>query len=153
MLVGQLCSQSHLNAIATLPNVQIPSRDDQSAVNGQAPTMVDDHQSAINECHSHRTLLSLLFKFSQHKKSYDKLTKSSEVVHWVLNYLHLLSGLFTKQKHMMNPARNLPAGSMSLDSVPLAVSHTLENALGLLQNVSLKPIGIDRILHFKIQPP
>ena len=38
---------------------------------------------------------------------------------------------------------------MSLDAVPLAVSHTLENAIGLLQNISLKPAGIDKILHFK----
>ena len=58
--------------------------------------------------------------------------KSSELVNWVLTYLHRVSGLFTGHKHALNPARNLPGGNMSLDSVTLAVSHTLENAIGLL---------------------
>ena len=66
-------------------------------------------------------------------------------------YINLVCGLFTGQKHAMNPARNLPGGKMSLDTVTLAVSYTLENAVGLLQNISLKPKGIDRILHFKPQ--
>ena len=77
--------------------------------------------------------------------------KSPELVNWILTYLHLVCGLFTKQKHPLNPARNLPGGKLSLDTVTLAVSHTLENAIGLLQNISLKPQGIDRILHFKPQ--
>lgn len=47
-------------------------------------------------------------------------------------YLHLVSGLFTGHKHFLNPARNLPGGKMSLDFVTLAVSHSLENAIGLL---------------------
>ena len=77
--------------------------------------------------------------------------KSAELVSWILTYLHLVCCLFKRNKHPMNPSKNLPDGSLSLDAVPLAVSHTLENALGLLQNISLKPQGIDRILHFK--PP
>ena len=104
---------------------------------------------AVNESHSHRTLLSVLFKFSQMRKSHDKLMKSSELTSWVLTYLHMVCGLFTGHKHALNPARHLPGGQMSLDTVPLAVSFTLENAIGLLQNISLKPQGIDRILHFK----
>ena len=107
----------------------------------------------MNESHSHRTLLSVLFKFSQCRKSHDKLMKSAELVSWVLTYINLISGLFTRNKHPLNPARNLPGGVLSLDAVPLAVSHTLENAFGLLQNISLKPQGIDRILHFKPQQP
>ena len=75
--------------------------------------------------------------------------KSSELTSWVLTYLHMVCGLFTGHKHALNPARNLPGGQMNLDTVPLAVSFTLENAIGLLQNISLKPQGIDRILHFK----
>ena len=77
--------------------------------------------------------------------------KSSELTNWVLTYLHLVCGLFSSQKHALNPARNLPGGNMSMEDVPLAVSHTLENAIGLLQNISLKPQGIDRILHCKPQ--
>ena len=75
--------------------------------------------------------------------------KSSDLVNWVLMYLHLVCGLFSKGTKNAN--KKLSPGQMSLDSVPLAVSHTLENAIGLLQNISLKPNGIDRILHFK--PP
>ena len=58
--------------------------------------------------------------------------KSAELVSWILMYLNLVCGLFTRNKHPMNPSRNLPGGILSLDAVPLAVSHTLENALGLL---------------------
>lgn len=58
--------------------------------------------------------------------------KSSEIIRWLLMYLNLVSGLFTGQKHFLNPARNLPGGKMSLDFVTLAVSHSLENAIGLL---------------------
>lgn len=107
------------------------------------------HEAAINESHSHRTLLSVLFKFSQCRRSHEKLMKSTDLVSWVLTYLNLVNGLFTHNKHPLNPARNLPGGVLSLDTVPIAVSHTLENTLGLLQNISLKPMGIDRILHFK----
>ena len=147
MLIGQLCSQSHLNAIATLPNV-VKSHST-SSESSSSFSQVDEHDTAINECHSHRTLLSVLFKFSQCRRSHDKLMRSSELVSWVLTYLHLVGGLFSKSKHPLNPSRSLPGGNMSLDCVPLAVSHTLENAIGLLQNISLKPMGIDRILHFK----
>mmetsp|Transcript_19723 Transcript_19723/g.26676 ORF Transcript_19723/g.26676 Transcript_19723/m.26676 type:complete len:121 (-) Transcript_19723:37-399(-) len=119
--------QSHLNALATLPSVK-SQRQNQV----EAPETADEHQAALNESHSHRTLLSVLFKFSQCRKSHDKLMKSAELVSWVLTYMHLVCGLFTRNKHPMNPARNLPGGVLSLDGVPLAVSHTFENALGLL---------------------
>ena len=122
-LVDQLCSQSHLNALATLPQVQIPSRD----------ASQDEHQSAIDECHSHTTLISVLFKFSQNRKSHEKLMrKTTELTHWLLLYVHMVCSLFTSGKHPLNPARNLPGGNMTLTTVPLAVMHTLENALGLL---------------------
>jgi len=95
----------------------------------------------------------------------------------VLSYIHLTCCLFSKSKYagrhfasssgesLQHSTNNttpavktseelvrsqvLLGGSIGLDSVPLAVSNTLENAIGLLQNISLKPKGIDRILHFK----
>ena len=98
----------------------------------------DDKQAAINESHIHRTLLSLLFKLSQSRRSHEKLMRSNDLANWVLIYLHMVSELFDPSSKKF----------INVESTPISVVHVLENSLGLLQNVSLKRDGLDKILHF-----
>ena len=100
--------------------------------------MQDDRQDAINESHIHRTLLSLLFKLSQSRRSHDKLMRSNDLANWVLIYLHMVSELFDPSSKKY----------VNLDVTPISIVHVLENSLGLLQNISLKRDGLDKILHF-----
>ena len=127
--VSALTNQSHINALTTLPLEELPT-----SIFGAN----DTRQESLNECHIHRTLISLLFKLSQAKRSHDKITRSKELTDWILTYLGMVTSLF-------DPASNR---YLKLSQTPLSVTHVLENSLGLLQNISLKREGLDKILHF-----
>ena len=67
------------------------------------------------------------------------MIKSKELTDWILIYLNMITELFD------------PTSSryMKIERTPLSVTNVLENSLGLLQNISLKREGLEKILHFK----
>ena len=112
-MVSALTAQSHVNALTTLPFEELPS---------STFGVHDSRQESLNECHIHRTLISLLFKLSQARKSHDKMMRSKEMTDWILIYLSMITELFDP-----NSSRY-----MKIDKTPLSVTHVLENSLGLL---------------------
>jgi hypothetical protein len=58
---------------------------------------------------------------------------------WLLVYLNRVHTLYLKYAVYQRPCHEV-------QEVFAAISLTVENTLGLLQNVSLKNIGVDRIL-------
>jgi hypothetical protein len=96
----------------------------------QALCEVDPESAAVTKATSqsdqneHRVLLQTLFRLSGSKQSHAHLTETPDLTRWLLRFL---------------------------DAVPAPPNQytklAIENATGLLQNISLKTQGVEKIVH------
>ena len=84
--------------------------------------------SNTSDTHSHRLLIQTLFKLSQLRNSHFAIMQSLALAPWLLNFL---------KANKPKPRSH--------------VKSAIENATGLLQNISLKSQGIEKVIHHEGQ--
>lgn len=92
-----------------------------------------------SESQNHRILISLLFKLSNAKQSHEALLSCNELASWLLCYLNRIHLLYLRLKLDQLPCHKV-------QEVFAAINLSLENSLGLLQNISLKNAGVEKII-------